>query len=88
MVLSLTSYCIDTLIFVFLVFIFSFLYFPCSNILFREFSLVSMWRVPAVPIGAHSVLSFLAEPLKQLSESSNTLEAVSQNLKEFHDWVR
>ncbi|KAL6144439.1 hypothetical protein ACLB2K_055132 [Fragaria x ananassa] len=57
-----------------------------SNILFREFSLVSMWRVPAVPMGAHSVLSFLAEPLKQLSESSNTLEAVSQNLKEFHDW--
>ncbi|KAM5579600.1 nuclear pore complex protein NUP107 [Rosa sericea] len=57
-----------------------------SNILFREFSLVSMWRVPAVPIGAHTVLSFLAEPLKQLSESSDTLEDVSQNLKEFHDW--
>lgn len=64
-----------------------FLYFPCSNILFREFSLVSMWRVPAVPIGAHTVLSFLAEPLKQLLESSDTLEDVSQNLKEFHDWV-
>lgn len=57
-----------------------------SNILFREFSLVSMWRVPAVPIGAHTVLSFLAEPLKQLSESSDTLEDVSQNLKEFHNW--
>ncbi|XP_062008772.1 nuclear pore complex protein NUP107 [Rosa rugosa] len=57
-----------------------------SNILFREFSLVSMWRVPAVPIGAHTVLSFLAEPLKQLLESSDTLEDVSQKLKEFHDW--
>ena len=60
-----------------------------SNILFREFALGSMWRVPAMPIGAHTLLSFLAEPLKQLSESSDTVEDynVSQNLKEFHDWV-
>ncbi|KAH0982307.1 hypothetical protein GBA52_009484 [Prunus armeniaca] len=59
-----------------------------SNILFREFALVSMWRVPAMPIGAHTLLSFLAEPLKQLSESSDSLEDynVSQNLEEFHDW--
>lgn len=42
-----------------------------------------------MPIGAHTLLSFLAEPLKQLSESSDSLEDynVSQNLEEFHDWV-
>ncbi|KAL5538285.1 hypothetical protein UlMin_046327, partial [Ulmus minor] len=59
-----------------------------SNVLFREFSLISMWRVPAMPIGAHTLLSFLAEPLKQLSESSDTSEDynVSENLKEFQDW--
>ncbi|PON43586.1 Nuclear pore protein [Parasponia andersonii] len=59
-----------------------------SNILFREFALISMWRVPAMPIGAHTLLSFLAEPLKQLSESSDTLENynASENLKEFQDW--
>lgn len=60
----------------------------CSNILFREFALISMWRVPAMPIGAHALLSLLAEPLKQLSELPNSLEDyVSENLKEFQDWV-
>ncbi|KAB2012431.1 hypothetical protein ES319_D09G090100v1 [Gossypium barbadense] len=58
-----------------------------SNILFREFALISMWRVPAMPIGAHELLSFLAEPLKQLSETPDTFEDyVSENLKEFQDW--
>ncbi|KAF2323644.1 hypothetical protein GH714_036445 [Hevea brasiliensis] len=58
-----------------------------SNILFREFALISMWRVPAMPIGAHALLSLLAEPLKQLSEIPDTLEDyVSENLKEFQDW--
>ncbi|KAE8730994.1 NUP107 protein [Hibiscus syriacus] len=58
-----------------------------SNILFREFALISMWRVPAMPIGAHELLSFLAEPLKQLSETSEKFEEyISENLKEFQDW--
>lgn len=63
--------------------------FSYSNILFREFALISMWRVPAVPIGAHTLLSFLAEPLKQLSENPDTLEDynTSDNLSEFQDWV-
>ncbi|MBA0650451.1 hypothetical protein Goklo_017869 [Gossypium klotzschianum] len=53
----------------------------------REFALISMWRVPAMPIGAHELLSFLAEPLKQLSETPDTFEDyVSENLKEFQDW--
>lgn len=49
-----------------------------------------MWRVPAVPIGAHTVLSLLAEPLKQESEILLSTEDhdVSQSLKEFQDWVR
>ncbi|MBA0683904.1 hypothetical protein Goari_025529, partial [Gossypium aridum] len=52
----------------------------------REFALISMWRVPAMPIGAHELLSFLAEPLKQLSETPDTFEDyVSENLKEFQD---
>lgn len=47
-----------------------------------------MWRVPAIPIGAHALLSILAEPLKQLSEIPESLEDyVSENLKEFQDWV-
>ncbi|XWS18791.1 hypothetical protein CRYUN_Cryun32bG0075200 [Craigia yunnanensis] len=58
-----------------------------SNILFREFALISMWRVPAMPVGAHELLSLLAEPLKQLSETPDTFEDyVSENLKEFQDW--
>ncbi|CAN8269358.1 unnamed protein product [Cochlearia groenlandica] len=58
-----------------------------SNILFREFALIAMWRVPGTPVGAHTLLSFLAEPLKQLSENPDTLEDyVSENLQEFQDW--
>lgn len=65
------------------------MFFFYSNILFREFALISMWRVPAVPIGAHTLLSLLAEPLKQLSENRDMLEDydISDNLREFHDWV-
>ncbi|KAF7814004.1 nuclear pore complex protein NUP107 [Senna tora] len=57
-----------------------------SNILFREFALISMWRVPAMPIGAHTVLSFLAEPLKQQSETLDEDYNVSEDLREFQDW--
>ncbi|CAL5379566.1 unnamed protein product [Camellia sinensis] len=59
-----------------------------SNILFREFALISMWRVPAMPTGAHTVLSFLAEPLKQPTETLLSTEDhdVSENLREFQDW--
>ncbi|KAL2516484.1 Nuclear pore complex protein [Forsythia ovata] len=59
-----------------------------SNILFREFSLISMWRVPAMPIGAHTLLSSLAEPLKQPMENFLSTEDpdVSENLREFKDW--
>ncbi|XAR67562.1 hypothetical protein NMG60_11002362 [Bertholletia excelsa] len=59
-----------------------------SNILFREFALISMWRVPAMPIGAHKLLSFLAEPLKQPTEKLLSAEDqnVSENLREFQDW--
>ncbi|XP_056684816.1 nuclear pore complex protein NUP107 isoform X2 [Spinacia oleracea] len=59
-----------------------------SNILFREFALISMWRVPAMPIGAHKLLSFLAEPLKQPTENLLAFEDhdVSDYLKEFSDW--
>lgn len=48
-----------------------------------------MWRVPAVPIGAHTVLSLLAEPLKQPTEVLLSTEDydVSENLREFQDWV-
>ncbi|CAN0877923.1 Nuclear pore complex protein NUP107 [Linum grandiflorum] len=58
-----------------------------SNMLFREFALISMWRVPAMPIGAHALLSLLAEPLKRLSELPAGFEDyISENLKEFQDW--
>ncbi|KAK6914661.1 Nuclear pore protein 84/107 [Dillenia turbinata] len=59
-----------------------------SNILFREFALISMWRVPAMPIGAHTLLSYLAEPLKQLPEALSSFEDpnISENLIEFQDW--
>ncbi|MCD7455898.1 hypothetical protein HAX54_030051 [Datura stramonium] len=59
-----------------------------SNVLFREFALISMWRVPAMPIGAHTLLSLLAEPLKQLSDDLVSVESAefSENLKEFQDW--
>ncbi|KAI8027642.1 Nuclear pore complex protein NUP107 [Camellia lanceoleosa] len=58
------------------------------NILFREFALISMWRVPAMPIGAHTLLSFLAEPLKQPTKTLLSTEDhdVSVNLREFQDW--
>ncbi|KAJ4958550.1 hypothetical protein NE237_025661 [Protea cynaroides] len=59
-----------------------------SNILFREFALISMWRVPKIPIGAHMILSFLAEPLKNPTETllSGEDHDVSENLREFQDW--
>ncbi|KAL1810625.1 hypothetical protein DCAR_0730337 [Daucus carota subsp. sativus] len=56
-----------------------------SNVLFREFSLLSMWRVPAMPVGAHTLLSLLAEPLNQLTDSAEGYD-VTENLKEFNDW--
>lgn len=41
-----------------------------------------------MPVGAHTLLSFLAEPLKQISEGPDMVEDyVSENLKEFEDWV-
>lgn len=59
-----------------------------SNILFREFALISMWRVPKMPIGAHMLLSFLAEPLKQPLDAllSNEDHDFSENMHEFEDW--
>ncbi|XP_057455040.1 nuclear pore complex protein NUP107 isoform X2 [Lotus japonicus] len=59
-----------------------------SNILFREFALISMWRVPGMPIGAHTALGFLAEPLKQLAETLETSEDdnIFEDLREFQDW--
>ncbi|KAI3786220.1 hypothetical protein L1987_45355 [Smallanthus sonchifolius] len=59
-----------------------------SNVLFREFALISMWRVPAMPIGAHTLLSLLAEPLKHPSETLISTEdhEISDSLREFHDW--
>ncbi|CAL5379194.1 unnamed protein product [Camellia sinensis] len=55
-----------------------------SNILFREFALISMWRVPAMPIGAHTLLSFLVEPLKQPTETLLSTEDhdVFENLRD------
>jgi nuclear pore complex protein Nup107 len=63
---------------------------PYSNVLFREFALISMWRVPAMPIGAHTALGFLAEPLKQLAETLETSEDhnVFEDLREVEEWVR
>ncbi|VAH01163.1 unnamed protein product [Triticum turgidum subsp. durum] len=58
-----------------------------SNTLFREFSLISMRRVPELPVGPHKLLAILAEPLKQ-KENLFSLEdqEVSDNLEEFEDW--
>ncbi|CAN6363575.1 unnamed protein product [Urochloa humidicola] len=58
-----------------------------SNTLFREFSLISMRRVPELPAGPHKLLAILAEPLKQ-KENLISLEdqEVSDNLQEFEDW--
>lgn len=59
-----------------------------SNILFREFALISMWRIPKMPIGAHMLLSFLAEPLKQPKDDLLSFDDfnVSDNLNEFENW--
>uniref|UniRef100_A0A1D1YQA4 Nuclear pore complex protein n=2 Tax=Anthurium amnicola TaxID=1678845 RepID=A0A1D1YQA4_9ARAE len=59
-----------------------------SNILFREFALISLWRVPKMPIGAHKLLSFLVELLKQPMDTLLSLDEliVSENLHEFEDW--
>ncbi|XP_073009104.1 nuclear pore complex protein NUP107 [Typha latifolia] len=59
-----------------------------SNILFREFALISIGRVPKMPVGAHTLLGFLAEPLKQPKETlfSSEDNEVSENLQEFKDW--
>ncbi|XP_010261755.1 PREDICTED: nuclear pore complex protein NUP107 isoform X1 [Nelumbo nucifera] len=61
-----------------------------SNVLFREFALISMWRVPKLPIGAHMLLSFLVEPLKQPTKVLLSLEDhdIPENLKEFQDWSK
>lgn len=42
-----------------------------------------------MPIGAHTSLGFLAEPLKRLSETLETSEDdnVFEDLREFQDWV-
>lgn len=42
-----------------------------------------------MPNGAHKLLSLLAEPLRQHSETFSALEdnGVLENLKEFQDWV-
>ncbi|CAL5379448.1 unnamed protein product [Camellia sinensis] len=54
----------------------------------REFALISRWRVPTMPIGGHTLLSFLAEPLKQPTENLLSTEDhdVSENLREIQDW--
>lgn len=59
-----------------------------SNTLFREFALISMWRVPKMPVGAHMLLSFLAEPLKQPNDTLPSFHDndVSEDLHEFEDW--
>ncbi|KAG8090488.1 hypothetical protein GUJ93_ZPchr0011g26904 [Zizania palustris] len=58
-----------------------------SNTLFREFSLISMRRVPELPVGPHKLLAILAEPLKQ-KENLFSLEdpEVFDNSLEFEDW--
>lgn len=41
-----------------------------------------------MPIGAHTLLSLLAEPLKQPTETLFTTDDdVSDSLREFEDWV-
>ncbi|PIA42962.1 hypothetical protein AQUCO_02000426v1 [Aquilegia coerulea] len=61
-----------------------------SNTLFREFALISMWRIPKMPKGAHMLLSYLAEPLKQptdnLFKSFDEFHDSSESLDEFQDW--
>uniref|UniRef100_A0A0A9EP24 Nuclear pore complex protein n=1 Tax=Arundo donax TaxID=35708 RepID=A0A0A9EP24_ARUDO len=58
-----------------------------SNTLFREFSLISMRRVPELPAGPHKLLAILAEPLKQKGNLFSLEDPeVSDNLQEFEDW--
>lgn len=60
-----------------------------SNLLFREFSLISLWRTVLVPAGPHKILSLLAEPLKQTEAIISSLdrpERIQENLQEFEDW--
>ena len=39
-----------------------------------------------MPVGAHTFLSLLAEPLNQLTDSAEGHD-VSENLEEFNDWL-
>ncbi|CAM6108841.1 unnamed protein product [Calypogeia fissa] len=59
-----------------------------SNLLFREFSLISLWRTTEMPVGAHVLLGHLAEPLNQPTDILASLEKhrVQENLQEFEDW--
>lgn len=60
-----------------------------SNLLFREFALLSLWRTTVVPAGPHRLLSLLAEPLKQVPEILASLEhpdRMEENLQEFECW--
>ncbi|PKA59339.1 hypothetical protein AXF42_Ash001433 [Apostasia shenzhenica] len=59
-----------------------------SNVLFREFALISIWRIPKMPIGAHMLLSYLAEPLKQPKDALLSFDDydISDDLREFDDW--
>ncbi|KAF3792303.1 Nuclear pore complex protein [Nymphaea thermarum] len=60
-----------------------------SNMLFREFALISMRRTPELPAGAHMLLSFLAEPLQQPIDTLFMEEEddISEDMVEFKDWV-
>lgn len=41
-----------------------------------------------MPLGAHTLLSLLAEPLNQLTETLSAEDHdVTENLEEFNDWV-
>lgn len=51
--------------------------------------MISMWRIPKFPVGAHMLLSFLAEPLKQPTDTLLSLEEhnIYENMQELEDWV-
>ncbi|KAL3694255.1 hypothetical protein R1sor_007906 [Riccia sorocarpa] len=59
-----------------------------SNLLFREYSLSSLWRTPEMPVGAHVLLGHLAEPLNQPTDALLSLDQhrVQENLQEFEEW--
>ncbi|CAN6451397.1 unnamed protein product [Victoria cruziana] len=59
-----------------------------SNVLFREFALISMRRTPELPAGAHMLLSYLAEPLQQPTDSIFTEKEddFSEEMVECKDW--